>query len=68
MIEALMPPQPFRGRKRRSDLRAVIDAIFYLLPSIFCSRAANGVCCRRTLRQTAMIKLMTRPLARFSYP
>ena len=33
LIEALMPPQPSRGRKRRTDLRAVIDAIFYLLQS-----------------------------------
>ncbi len=33
MIEPLMPPQPLRGRKRRTDLRAVIDGIFYLLQS-----------------------------------
>jgi transposase len=33
MIEPLMPPQPARGRKRQTDLRAVVDGIFYLLQS-----------------------------------
>ena len=33
LIEPLMPLQPARGRPRRTDLRAVIDAIFYLLQS-----------------------------------
>lgn len=33
VIEPLMPPQPSRGRKRQTDLRAVVDAIFYLLQS-----------------------------------
>jgi transposase len=32
-IEPMMPPQPTRGRKRRTDLRGVIDGIFYLLQS-----------------------------------
>ena len=32
-IAPLMPPQPSRGRRRRTDLRAVIDGIFYLLQS-----------------------------------
>ena len=31
VIAPLMPPQPARGRHRRTDLRAVVDAIFYLL-------------------------------------
>ena len=33
MIAPFMPPQPLRGRKRRTDLRAVVDGIFYLLQS-----------------------------------
>ena len=33
VIEPLMPPQPSRGRKRQTDLRAVVDAVFYLLQS-----------------------------------
>ena len=33
LIVPFMPPQPKRGRRRRTDLRAVIDAIFYLLQS-----------------------------------
>lgn len=33
LIEPFMPPQPARGRKRKTDLRSVIDAIFYLLQS-----------------------------------
>lgn len=33
LIAPFMPPQPNRGRRRRTDLRAVIDAIFYLLQS-----------------------------------
>jgi len=33
MIAPLMPPQPCRGRKRTTDLRLVVDAIFYLLQS-----------------------------------
>ena len=33
LIEPLMPAQPSRGRRRRTELRAVIDAIFYLLQS-----------------------------------
>jgi transposase len=33
MIAPFMPPQPARGRKRTTDLRAVVDAIFYLLQS-----------------------------------
>ncbi len=33
LIEPLMPPQPSRGRKRKTDLRSVIDGIFYLLQS-----------------------------------
>lgn len=33
LIEPLMPAQPSRGRRRRTDLRAVVDAIFYLLQS-----------------------------------
>jgi transposase len=28
-----MPPQPARGRHRRTELRPVVDAIFYLLQS-----------------------------------
>lgn len=30
MIAPFMPPQPTRGRRRRMDLGAVVDAIFYL--------------------------------------
>lgn len=33
MIAPFMPPQPSRGRRRRTDLRAVVNAIFYLLQS-----------------------------------
>ena len=33
LIGPLMPAQPRRGRRRRTELRAVIDAIFYLLQS-----------------------------------
>lgn len=33
LIEPFMPPQPARGRKRGTDLRSVIDGIFYLLQS-----------------------------------
>ena len=33
LIEPEMPPQPARGRRRRTDLRAVTNAIFYLLQS-----------------------------------
>lgn len=33
MIAPFMPGQPLRGRKRTTDLRAVIDALFYLLQS-----------------------------------
>lgn len=33
LIEPMMPPQPARGRRRRTDLRAVTNAIFYLLQS-----------------------------------
>lgn len=33
MIAPFMPSQPSRGRRRRTSLRAVIDAIFYLLQS-----------------------------------
>lgn len=33
MIEPLMPPQPARGRKRQTDLRVVVDGIFYLFQS-----------------------------------
>ncbi len=33
MIEPFMPSQPARGRRRKTSLRAVIDAIFYLLQS-----------------------------------
>ncbi len=33
LIAPLMPAQPKRGRKRKTCLRAVIDAIFYLLQS-----------------------------------
>lgn len=33
LIEPFMPPQPALGRKRTTDLRAVIDALFYLLQS-----------------------------------
>lgn len=33
MIAPYMPPQPNHGRRRRTDLRAVIDALFYLLQS-----------------------------------
>ena len=33
MIEPLMPPQPLRGSKRRTDLRTVVDGIFHLLQS-----------------------------------
>jgi hypothetical protein len=32
-ILPLLPGQPRRGRKRRTDLRAVVDAIFYVLQS-----------------------------------
>ena len=32
-ISPLLPAQPRRGRKRRTDLRSVIDAIFYVLQS-----------------------------------
>ena len=31
LIAPFMPPQPARGRRRRTDLRAVVDGIFYLL-------------------------------------
>jgi len=30
MIKPLMPPQPTRGRKRQTDLRAVVNGIFYI--------------------------------------
>ena len=33
MIAPFMPAQPARGRKRTTDLRAVIDAVFHLLQS-----------------------------------
>lgn len=33
LIAPFMPPQPARRRKRKTDLRSVIDAIFYLLQS-----------------------------------
>jgi len=33
MIEPFMPPQPQRGRRRKTSLRSVMDAIFYLLQS-----------------------------------
>ena len=46
VIEPLMPPRPARGRKRRTDLRAVIDAIFRLLQS----GCQWGLCRRRTSR------------------
>ncbi len=32
-ISPYLPPQPSRGRKRETDLRAVVNAIFYLLQS-----------------------------------
>ncbi|WP_412051280.1 IS5 family transposase [Hoeflea sp. Naph1] len=38
MIEPVMPPQPQRGRRRKTSLRDVMDAIFYLLQS-GCQRA-----------------------------
>ncbi len=31
LIEPHLPAQPDRGRKRHTDLRAVVDGIFYLL-------------------------------------
>ncbi len=31
LIFPFLPGQPQRGRKRRTDLRAVIDGIFYVL-------------------------------------
>jgi hypothetical protein len=33
MIEPFMPSQPARGRQRKTLLRTVMDAIFYLLQS-----------------------------------
>ena len=33
MIEPFMPSQPERGRRRKTSLRAVMDAVFYLLQS-----------------------------------
>ncbi|MGV1754947.1 transposase [Agrobacterium sp. CG674] len=33
MIAPFMPSQPLRGRRRTRSLRAVMDAIFYLLQS-----------------------------------
>lgn len=33
LIAPFMPPQPARGRRRTTDLRNVIDALFYLLQS-----------------------------------
>jgi transposase len=33
LIAPFMPLQPSRGRKRTTDLRRVIDAVFYLLQS-----------------------------------
>lgn len=33
LIAPFMPLQPARGRKRSTDLRCVVDAIFYLLQS-----------------------------------
>ena len=33
LIAPFMPLQPSRGRKRTTDLRSVIDAVFYLLQS-----------------------------------
>jgi len=33
LIAPFMPPQPARGRRRKTDLRSVVDAIFYLLQS-----------------------------------
>ena len=45
LIERLSPRANRRGRPRRTDLRSVVKAIFYI-----CRRAASGECCRMSSR------------------
>src|SRR5215467_9464477 len=47
-VEPLIPPAKPGGGKRRTDMRAVMDGVMYILSTI-----ANGAICRRTFRRTA---------------
>jgi hypothetical protein len=51
IIEPHLPMRRRRGQPRKTDLRAVVDAIFYIA-----RRGANGGCCRRNFHRLPRCK------------
>src|SRR5258705_10618431 len=47
-IKPLIPPAKPGGGKRRTDMRAVMNGVMYILSTV-----ANGATCRRIFRRTA---------------